>query len=347
MSMNSGISRPPVMEDVAKLASVSHQTVSRVLNAHPNVRKATRERVEKAIAELGYRPNTAARSLITRRSQTIGVLGSDLSYFGPANTLLGVQQAARGLGYFVSMASLDEVTPAAIRDALEYFMTQSVDGIVVIVAHKAMFESLRTTSLSVPLVAVGFGVDEGLSIAAVDQRLGASLAVQHLTDLGHKTIAHISGPEEWIDATARIDGWRCTLAQSGLPDSVLVRGDWSAESGYRAGLDLVSADNVTAVFAANDQMALGALRAFSEVGLRVPLDISVVGYDDQPEAAYFSPPLTTVNQGFKDLGARCIQKLLSEIAGGHVGEDSVAIPVLVTRSSTSSPFQRRSNPASA
>ena len=337
MSVEQETGRPPVMEDVARVAGVSHQTVSRVLNSHPNVSPKTRERVEKAIAELGYRRNTAARSLVTRRSQTIGVLGSDMSHYGPSNTLLGVQQAARDQGYFVSMANLSELTPAAIKDALEYFMLQSVDGIVVIVPHETMFEALRTISISVPLVAVGFGVDERLSVAAVNQRMGASLAVQHLVDLGHTAIAHVSGPPDWIDAAARIDGWRRTLAQAGLAEGALIRGDWSAESGYRAGLELAAAHNVTAVFAANDQMALGALRAFSEAGLRVPQDISVVGYDDQPEAAYLIPPLTTVNQGFKELGARCIQMLLFEMANGHTGAASVVNPKLVIRSTTSAP----------
>jgi DNA-binding LacI/PurR family transcriptional regulator len=158
--------------------------------------------------------------------------------------------------------------------------------------------------------------------------------VQHLVDLGHTAIAHVSGPPDWIDAAARIDGWRRTLAQAELDDSVLIRGDWSAESGYRAGLELAAAGNVTALFAANDQMALGALRAFSEAGLRVPQDISLVGYDDQPEAAYLVPPLTTVNQGFKELGARCMQMLLFDMANGHSGASSVVNPRLVVRSTT-------------
>ena len=220
-------------------------------------------------------------------------------------------------------------------------MLQSVDGIVVIVPHEAMFRSLRTIRIAVPLVAVGFGVDEGLSVAAVDQRMGASLAVQHLVDLGHTAIAHVSGPPDWIDAAARIDGWRHTLGEAGLPATSLIRGDWSAESGYRAGLELAGGRTATAVFAANDQMALGALRAFDEAGLRVPEDISVVGYDDQPEAAYFVPPLTTVNQGFKELGGRCMRMLLSEMASefnaGGSSAASVVNPVLVVRSSSARP----------
>lgn len=322
------------MADVARLAGVSQQTVSRVLNAHPYVSLRTRKRVEKAVAELGYRPNTAARSLVTRRSQTIGVLGSDMSEYGPANTLLGIQQAARREGYFVSVASLNEVTPAAITDALEYFMMQAVDGIIVIVPHEMMSESLGTVELSVPLAVVGSCEDERFGGVAVNQWMGAQLAVQHLVELGHTEIAHLSGPPGWIDAAARIDGWRYALARAGLPDSALIQGDWSAESGYRAGLELAAAGSVTALFAANDQMALGALRAFSEVGLQVPSDISVVGYDDQPEAAYMIPPLTTISQSFKELGARCLQLLLSDMANGHPSAALTVNPRLIARSST-------------
>jgi DNA-binding LacI/PurR family transcriptional regulator len=326
-----------VMEDVASLAGVSHQTVSRVLNAHPNVTARTRARVERAIAELGYRPNTAARSLVTRQSQAIGVLAAGTAQYGPANTLLGVQQAARHEGYAVSMASLSAVTPAGINNALEHFLLQSVDGIVVIVPHEAMLKSLRAVRMAVPLVAVGFGAGEGLTVVAVNQRAGAALAVEHLVNLGHTAIAHISGPRDWIDAAARADGWRRTLQQAGLPAAVLIQGDWSAESGYRAGQELAAAGNATAVFAANDQMALGALRAFGEAGLRVPEDISIVGFDDQPEAAYFVPPLTSVNQGFAELGARCIQMLLSDMAGGRSEAASVLNPRLVVRASTAAP----------
>jgi len=325
------------MEDVARLAGVSHQTVSRVLNAHPHVSDFTRARVERAIAELGYRRNTAARSLVTRRSQAIGVLGAGMGFYGPANTLLGVQQAAREHGYSVSMASLSSVTPSGIRDALEHFMVQPVDGIVVIAPHETMLAALRTIAVPVPLVSVGFGADERLGDVAVDQAAGAALAVQHLLDLGHTSIAHISGPPDWIDAAARAEGWRRTLDSTGFMPGPLVQGDWSAGSGYRAALELADWTQVTAVFAANDQMALGALRAFNEAGLRVPEDISVVGFDDQPEAAYFVPPLTTVNQGFEELGARCISVLLAEMAHGTSRAASVLNPELVVRGSTAAP----------
>ncbi|WP_144661384.1 LacI family DNA-binding transcriptional regulator [Paenarthrobacter nicotinovorans] len=322
------------MEDVARVAGVSHQTVSRVLNNHPNVSSKTRERVEQAITELGYRRNTAARSLVTRRSQTIGVLGSELAQYGPSHTLLGVQQAARDAGYFVSVAGLREVTPETIKDALAHFMDQGVDGIVVTVPHPGTFEVLKDVTSQVPLVAVGSVGDEQLVGATVDQRQGARLAVEHLLDLGHRRIGHLSGPSDWIDAAARIDGWRDALDAAGIEPGSLIEGDWSAECGYREGLKIAAERAVTALFVANDQMALGVLRAFHETGVQVPGDISLVGFDDQPESAYFIPPLTTVAQDFEELGQRCIGLLLDRIESGSTGTAATVTPQLIVRSTT-------------
>ncbi|MFW0775529.1 LacI family DNA-binding transcriptional regulator [Paenarthrobacter nitroguajacolicus] len=322
------------MEDVARVAGVSHQTVSRVLNNHPNVSSKTRERVEQAITELGYRRNTAARSLVTRRSQTIGVLGSEMAQYGPSHTLLGVQQAAREAGYFVSVAGLRYVTPETIKDAMAHFMDQGVDGIVVTVPHPGTFDVLKDITAQVPLVAVGSIGDEHLTGATVDQRKGARLAVEHLLDLGHQRIGHLSGPSDWIDAAARIEGWRDALTRAGVDAVTLIEGDWSAECGYREGLKIAADRSVTALFVANDQMALGVLRAFNELGVRVPEDISVVGFDDQPESAYFIPPLTTVAQDFEELGQRCIGLLLNRLESGTAGTPATVEPRLVIRSTT-------------
>ena len=326
--------RLPRLEDVAARAKVSHQTVSRVINKHPNVSTATRERVEAAIAELGYRRNTAARSLVTRRTQTIGVLASELGQYGPANTLLGVQQAAREAGYFVSIAAIKGAGAEALSDAVRHLTDQGVDGIIVIVPHAGTLVLLEELNLDMPVIVVG-GAGEGhLSGAMVDQKGGARPAVAHLVSLGHERIGHISGPLDWIDGQARVDGWREELAQAGLADDLLVEGDWSAGSGYRIGQRLAEQRSATAVFASNDQMALGLLRAFGEKGVRVPEDVSVVGFDDQPEAAYFMPPLTTVRQDFEELGKRCMDLMRAQIEGGAGGGTRVVEPELVVRSST-------------
>jgi DNA-binding LacI/PurR family transcriptional regulator len=333
--MTKSNARLPRLEDVAGRAGVSHQTVSRVINKHPNVSKATRERVEAAIAELGYRRNTMARSLVTRRSQTIGVLASELSQFGPANTLLGVEQAARDAGYFVSIAALKSVNREAIFDALGHFLDQSVDGIVVSVPHSETLLALTEMKPGVPLVAVGSRGNDAVSGAMVDQQRGAELAVQHLIDQGHRRIAHVAGPQDWIDAIARAEGWSQTLRAAGLDSDLLMEGDWSAGSGYEIGRKLAAERSATAIFVGNDQMALGLLRAFNEAGVRVPDDVSVVGFDDQPESGYFTPPLTTVRQDFEELGRRCMDLMLSAVGDGEGARSTVVEPVLVVRSSTS------------
>ncbi|MDD7837335.1 LacI family DNA-binding transcriptional regulator [Paenarthrobacter sp. AB444] len=325
------------MGDVAKMAGVSHQTVSRVLNNHPNVSNNTRERVEAAIARLGYRRNTAARSLVTRRSRTIGVLACETGQFGPANTLLGVEQAGREAGYFVSIASLREVTSESINDAMAHFSGQSVDGIVILVPHPDVLAALRDVSVQMPIVAVGAGAGNPLKGASLNQRLGARLAVEHLIGLGHRSIAHISGPTHWIDAAERIEGWREALATAGLDADVLLQGAWDAASGYRAGQELLQHDAVTAVFVANDQMAVGVLRAVQEAGRQVPGDISVVGYDDQPEAGFFMPPLTTIKQDFEELGRKCMEEMLHQLEGEAGSQDQIVDPRLVIRATTAAP----------
>lgn len=329
--------RLPRLEDVAEHAGVSHQTVSRVINNHPNVSPKTREKVEAAIAELGYRRNPAARSLVTRRSQTIGVLGSELSQYGPANTLLGVQQAARDAGYFVSIAALKEVSAQTIADAVRHFMDQGVDGLVVLVPHPGTLQALESLDLDVPVVVVGVGGVGRYSGAMVDQKLGARIAVDHLISQGHRRIGHVSGPSDWIDAEARTEGWREALRQGGLEEGLLLEGDWSAGSGYRIGQQLAGERTATAVFVGNDQMALGLLRAFGEAGVRVPQDVSVVGFDDQPEAGYFIPPLTTVRQDFEELGRRCMDVMLEQLGGGTSSVTTVVRPELVVRDSTAAP----------
>ncbi|MBW4095324.1 MAG: LacI family DNA-binding transcriptional regulator [Acidobacteria bacterium] len=325
------------MEDVAKVAGVSHQTVSRVLNNNPNVSPGTRERVEQAIAQLGYRRNSAARSLVTRQSQTIGVLAAEMSEYGPASTLLAVERAARDAGYFVSIAGLREVTKAGIAEAVRHFQDQAVDGIVVLVPHPVTSAALKELKLQVPVVIAGAVGEQGLSGVAVDQQLGAQLAVEHLIELGHTRIGHLSGPQAWIDGAQRIVGWRKALLAAGLKDDLLRHGDWTAATAYEVGLELATARSATAIFAGNDQMALGLLRAFHETGVRVPEDISIIGFDDQPDSEYYSPPLTTVSQPFTELGKQCIEVLLDELNGAEHGVSRVVEPRLVVRKTTVPP----------
>ncbi|RKS10074.1 LacI family transcriptional regulator [Nocardiopsis sp. Huas11] len=313
--------RSPVMADVARLAGVSHQTVSRVVNGHPNVRAETTIRVQRAIDELGYHRNSTARALVTRRTNVLGVIAFDTTLFGPAQTLAGIERAAREAGYFLSIVSLDDVSPAGVAEAVDYLIQQSVEGCIAIAPQRALVEVLAAMPGPRPLVAVEGGEGSGLPVVCVDQVQGAHDAVRHLLDLGHRTVHHISGDPEWLEAESRVAGWRRALAEAGTTAPEPLVGDWSPRSGYEKGRSLVrrraDGEPVTAVFVANDQMAIGLLRALAEAGLRVPDDISVVGFDDVPEAEFLAPPLTTVAQDFAQLGRMSLRALLDELGAGE------------------------------
>jgi DNA-binding LacI/PurR family transcriptional regulator len=334
------------MADVARLAGVSHQTVSRVINGQDNLRPATRERVEEAIRQLGYRPNSAARALVTKRSATIGVIGSKSGFWGPSTVHRTIQAAGREAGFFVSSVNLPDLTRAAVSDAVDHLLDQSVEGIVLIAANDEALEVARVQEArGIPVVVVEGSLDKARWTVGVDQTAGAALATQHLLDLGHTEIVHLAGPSQWTEARSRQQGWQSTLHAAGLRPSAPLAGDWSADSGYAAGAELLArGDDATAVFAANDQMALGLLRALWEAGRSVPGDISVVGFDDIPEAGYLIPPLTTVRQDFTAVGHRAIEILQSAI-GGHAAEATVPErliqPELVVRASTAAPARTR------
>ncbi|WP_440071777.1 LacI family DNA-binding transcriptional regulator [Streptosporangium sp. OZ121] len=328
------------MADVATRAGVSHQTVSRVLNDHPNVRAETRARVLEAINELGYRRNMVARALVTRHTRTLGVVSFDTTLYGPASTVYGIEQAARAAGYFVSMVSLKTIDTAGVRDALGYLAEQSVDGIVVVAPQRSAAPALADVPTDIPVVAVEGSHAGDVSVVSVDQVEGARLATRHLLDLGHETVWHVAGPSDWLEADGRIEGWSEVLTAAGRPVPELLSGDWSPRSGYEAGLRLAAAPGVTAVFVANDQMALGALRAFAELGVRVPEQISLVGFDDIPESEFFTPPLTTIRQDFGAVGKHSIEVLLRQMEAGAEWshERHVVPPRFVARASTA-PFR--------
>ncbi|MFB9673965.1 LacI family DNA-binding transcriptional regulator [Streptosporangium vulgare] len=328
------------MADVATRAGVSHQTVSRVLNDHPNVRAETRARVLEAINELGYRRNMVARALVTRHTRTLGVVSFDTTLYGPASTVYGIEQAARAAGYFVSMVSLKTIDTAGVRDALGYLAEQAVDGIVVVAPQRSAAPALADVPTDIPVVAVEGSHAGEVSVVSVDQVEGARLATRHLLDLGHETVWHVAGPSDWLEADGRIEGWREVLTAAGRPVPELLSGDWSPRSGYEAGLLLAATPGVTAVFVANDQMALGALRAFAEQGVRVPERLSIVGFDDIPESEFFTPPLTTIRQDFGAVGKHSIEVLLRQMEAGAEWshERHVVPPRFVARASTA-PFR--------
>lgn len=322
------------MADVAKMAGVSYQTVSRVLHDSPNVRGETRERVLAAIRQLDYRPNSMARALVTGRSKTLGVVSFDTTQYGPASTLLGIQQAAHDAGYAVSVSSLRSLNRDTVLHAIEQLRDQGVDGVSVIAPIRAGVDALRHVKSDFAVVAVEAGPNASIPVAAVDQAAGAAAVTRHLLELGHKTVWHLAGPPDWNDAEERIEGWSGALKAARAPIPALLRGDWTARSGYELGQTLLQIPKLTAVFVANDQMALGLLRRLHEAGRDVPHDLSVVGFDDIPEAAYFTPPLTTVRQDFAELGRRCLHLLLARIEGEVTKARVVVAPELVVRQST-------------
>jgi DNA-binding LacI/PurR family transcriptional regulator len=316
---------------------VSHQTVSRVVNSHPSVREDTRRRVQEAIAQLGYRRNVAARTLVTRRSNIIGVITSVSPFWGPSSTLIGVERAARDAGFYLSVAGLRSIEPAAVKDVLGHFVDQGVEGIVVIAPEAAMVHMAEPfiTDLPVVMVAAGAEPAAGVQITAIDQERGARLATRHLIELGHTRIGHIAGPEPWFDATARLAGWRRELAESGLRPGPQVAGDWTAASGHRIGMQWFRRKRLpSAIFVANDLMALGFIRAMHDAGVRVPQDVSIVGFDDMPGADHFLPGLTTVRQDLDSLGQQCIEMLVAAL--NHTsGEFGMVEPTLIVRESAS------------
>lgn len=324
------------IRDVARVAGVSYQTVSRVLNDHPSIRPSTRQRVLDAVDELDFHPNRAARMLVTNRSQTLGVVAAAQgAHYGPTSIIAAFENAARDRGYTTLLASPKSLDPSSLHDAVLHLVHQGVEGIAAIAPHAESADAIARTRARIPIVLLQSNRprDAGLT---VDNVLGAHLAATHLTSLGHRRIAIVTGPLTWAEAEARQAGFRDAVADAHAQLTAVVEGDWSAESGYRA-FGSIRESGPSAVFCSNDQMALGFIHAASEAGLRVPFDVSVVGFDDVPEAAHYLPPLTTVRQEFDELGRRAIEALLGRLNDAASPDNEPAHPRLIVRASTMRP----------
>ncbi|MEI5527902.1 LacI family DNA-binding transcriptional regulator [Streptomyces brasiliscabiei] len=335
------------MGDVARLAGVSAQTVSRVSNGFAGVNEDTRRQVLDAMRELGYRPNSAARALRRGEFRTLGVITFSLSTLGNIRTLDAIATSAAREGYAVTLLPVAVPTQDEVNGAFSRLGELAVDAVIVIME----VHLLDTATVSVPpgvqVVVADSDAGDRYTVVDTDQAGGARDAVRHLLELGHGTVWHLAGPEGSFAAQRRANAWRETLAEAGGGREAppLVRGDWSAESGYRAGLRIAEEAECTAVFVANDQMALGLLRALNERGRRVPEDVSVVGFDDIPESASFLPPLTTVHQDFAEVGRLCVEGVLRKMRedGREEAEESeehgtTLVPTrLVRRLSTAPP----------
>ncbi|WP_088288166.1 LacI family DNA-binding transcriptional regulator [Kineosporia sp. A_224] len=337
-----GPRRPPTLADVARLAGVSAMTVSRLINEQGKVSRPTADRVRLAMQQLRYRPNPLARGLAGGRTQTLGVVTFDTAQYGPASTLLGIERAARERGYGVAIAAIARPDHDALRDAVLSLHDHQVDGLVVIAPFVATAGALRDLEGTTPVVVAEAGHPGEAPIVGIDQGHGARLATRHLLGLGHRTVHHVAGPDDWIESRLRVAGWRDELASAALAAPPPIETDWSAAAGYAAGVRLVEQGDVTAVFAANDQIALGLLHAFHARGLRVPDEVSIVGFDDTPESAYYTPALTTVRQDFGRLGEVAVALLDQRVADPSlvVENKQLITPTLVVRSSTAAPRHR-------
>lgn len=328
----------PSIYDVANHAGVSHMTVSRVLNGHPNIRESTRERVLQAIDEMNYTRSSIARALATSRAMRIGVLVDGPVQFGPNSTLRALESAARNVGYAVSAFSISDEEDSQIDDGVMELVTQGVDALCVIAPRASSLARLRQQSTGLPTIVVKAEPDPVWHTVAVDQRAGATLAVMHLIEQGHRVIAHLAGPLDWYDAREREGGWRDALALAGLDAPTPVAGDWTSDYGYAFGSSF-EVGETTAVFAANDQMALGLIHGLAERGISVPGDVSVVGFDDLPDARHFLPPLTTVRQDFAALGELALRQIVAAIEGEEGVTHDLIEPRLIVRASSARPLR--------
>jgi DNA-binding LacI/PurR family transcriptional regulator len=327
-----GPARRPNMRDVAAAANVSYMTVSRVVNGSPSVAPETRARILNAMQVLGYRRNETARALKTQRVNRVGVVASALTERGPSVLVAALQEAALSNGYEMALVALPEITEAAIQDCVDRLLRWDVDALIFTVTHR------RALTLGgLPVVLVEGVVEARPYTAGVAQREGAYAATRHLLDLGHRSVAHLAGPAEWVEASERRAGWIQAHEEVGRPHGVEFAGDWTPASGYAGGVFLRDRQDVTAVFSANDQMALGLLSALRESGRRVPEEISVVGFDDQPEAAYFAPALTTVRQDFGKLATEAMDLVVRAVSCERTPTAPLIPAELILRGSTAAP----------
>lgn len=338
--------RQVTISQVAKEAGVSSQTVSRVINNRQEITPETRQRVQEVIKRLGYQPNVLARSLIQRRSHTLGVVTSGLEYFGPSHILIGLEQGANQAGLSILLNLIHQPESQEIGPIINGLISRQVEGIIWAVPeiddNRVWFRE-NLDQLAIPVVFLSSKPRENLNVVEIDNWHGAYIATEHLLKKGYQKIGHIAGPLTWWAASERRRGWQDALTAAGISygEDWLVEGNWSAESGERGLQELLTKfPDVQAVFACNDQMALGLMRAARRLGKRIPEDLAVVGFDDIPECAFYYPPLTTVRQGLYELGHVAVQTFMElrqaeqRDDGNPTAHTVMLQPQLVIREST-------------
>ena len=326
----------PTIRDVARLAGVSHQTVSRVINGSEDVTAETRERVEAAITELDYHPNAIARSMARGETHTLACISPNLTDYTFASIIEGAELEARNQGYFLlsSSASDPESFKALIEELVGH---RRVDGLIIINPYADGRHNYIPEDF--PLVFVGaYSRDGSICSVSLDDVQVAFDATQHLLSLGHQKIAMITGPMEEDCSCDRVEGYRRAMLEAGLTidETMTIEGDWTATSGQVAAQTLIERGHKpTAIFAQNDRMAMGVLRAAREMDLNVPSDLAVIGVDDMPLSSYFDPPLTTMRQDMPRIGQEATRILLDIIQKNEQLHCTVRLPAeLVIRQST-------------
>jgi len=335
------------IKEVAFSAGVSTQTVSRVINNRPDVSPETRKRVQGIITDMDYQPSALARSLISQRSNTLGVVTAGLSLFGPSRTLSGIAAAAEKAGYSLLLKELPSFDTNNVLPIIQSFLSRHVDGIIWAVPEVGQNHAWirkQTSDFEIPLVFITMEPRKNISIVYIDNYLGGRMATSHLLEEGYKHIAHISGPLDWWEARQRKAGWQDALIDAGISvrDAQFIEGNWSAESGGQ-GLEklLEQYPEMDSVFVGNDQMSLSVIQTARGRGLRVPEDIGVVGFDDIPESAFFCPPLTTIQQDQLTAARLAVEEIIRTIESiwGGIEPDKPKInvipPALVVRQSSS------------
>jgi LacI family transcriptional regulator len=335
----------PTIKQVAAVAGVSTQTVSRVINNRPDVADNTRKRVKQVITEMGYQPSALARSLIRNRSYTIGVVTAGLKYIGPSRILNGITCTAEEAGYSLILEELPRYTVDDLKPVFNKLLSRHVDGIIWAapeIGNNRDWVENAESNISVPIVYLTMETRDDISIISVDNCEGAKLAVSHLLDNGYKHIGHIAGPMDWWESKKRIKGWKERLMTAGYreEDCHWVEGNWSSSSGAEAARKLLAQyPDMDAVFSANDQMALGALCEIHKMGLNVPEDVAIVGFDNIPESEFFWPPLTTIQHDQNEAGRLAVQEIirLIEAVHNHISPESrvnILIPEIIVRKSS-------------
>jgi len=327
----------PTIYDVARLAGVSTATVSRALNDTGQIAPATRAAIDAAVAQLGYHPNTVARSLVTKSTQMIALLLPDITNPFYAALVSGIQQRALETGHTMLLCTT-EGDPEREEQYLSLLHAKQVDGVLVDGLVLPPDRIARFVRDGLPIVCLDRDVDAtSVPLVQVDNRLGARLATEHLLELGHRRIAHVAGAPELRISEQRIEGYRDAHHALGIEPSpgLLAVGSFTEEGGYEAARSLLESTELTAVFAANDLSAIGVLSAIVEGGRRVPDDVSLVGFDDLRLSRFTTPPLTTVHQPAREIAERATQ-LLIELASGRTVKQRLTLlePELVVRGST-------------